>query len=274
MEATEQPTAPPSPAPGFGAGFRAPFRGARFVYLQHPGLARYWLPPVLITLVALVCLGAMVMGAGDELLGALWAPPEGGVARFFHALLVWVLRGLLFAAGVVLVALLSGLVAAPFNDALSQAVEGKLTGDKAADPGLRGLVADLGRTMQLELRKLGIYLAVMVPAALASLLLPGLGPPIYSLLGFLFTVLYFALDYVDWPAARRGWSARMRLGLLRGRAAPMFGFGLGVWVFLWVPLVNLLFMPAAVAGGTMLFLDLYPGAPPGPGPEPARTRAV
>ena len=36
----------------------------------------------------------------------------------------------------------------------------------------------------------------------------------------------------------------------------MFGFGTGVWLFLFIPLVNLLFMPAAVAGGTLLFLDL------------------
>jgi uncharacterized protein involved in cysteine biosynthesis len=29
-----------------------------------------------------------------------------------------------------------------------------------------------------------------------------------------------------------------------------------VWLFLFIPLVNLLFMPAAVAGGTLLFLDV------------------
>jgi len=34
------------------------------------------------------------------------------------------------------------------------------------------------------------------------------------------------------------------------------GFGTGVWILLFVPLVNLFFMPAAVAGGTMLFLGL------------------
>jgi CysZ protein len=34
------------------------------------------------------------------------------------------------------------------------------------------------------------------------------------------------------------------------------GFGTGVWVLLFIPLVNLFFMPAAVAGGTMLFVAL------------------
>ena len=39
-------------------------------------------------------------------------------------------------------------------------------------------------------------------------------------------------------------------------------FGTGVWLFLFVPLVNLLFMPAAVAGGTLLFLELERAAEP------------
>jgi uncharacterized protein involved in cysteine biosynthesis len=38
----------------------------------------------------------------------------------------------------------------------------------------------------------------------------------------------------------------------------VLGFGASVWVLLLIPLVNLFFMPAAVAGGTMLFLDLHP----------------
>ena len=37
---------------------------------------------------------------------------------------------------------------------------------------------------------------------------------------------------------------------------PVAGFGTGVWVLLFIPLVNLFFMPAAVAGGTMLFLAM------------------
>ena len=44
----------------------------------------------------------------------------------------------------------------------------------------------------------------------------------------------------------------------------VFGFGTGVWLFLFIPLLNLLFMLAAVAGGTLMFLDLE-----GEGPEAA-----
>jgi uncharacterized protein involved in cysteine biosynthesis len=46
----------------------------------------------------------------------------------------------------------------------------------------------------------------------------------------------------------------------------MLGLGAAIWALLFVPLLNVLFMPAAVAGGTLLFLDLHPA--PGTG-DPA-----
>ena len=82
--------------------------------------------------------------------------------------------------------------------------------------------------------------------------------------GFALTALYFALDYVDWPIARRGLGLRYRRELLARGGATLFGFGAGVWLFLLVPLLNLFFMPAAVAGGTLLYLELE-GPRQGPG---------
>ena len=46
------------------------------------------------------------------------------------------------------------------------------------------------------------------------------------------------------------------MGITRRQLPAVAGFGTGVWVLLFIPLVNLLFMPAAVAGGTMLFVEL------------------
>ena len=115
---------------------------------------------------------------------------------------------------------------------------------------------DTVRTMGLELLKLVIYAAVMIPLFLLAQLLPAVGHAIYSVFAFLFTALYFAVDYLDWPASRRNRSITYRFGLLTDHFLPMLGFGTGVWLFLFIPLVNLLFMPAAVAGGTLLFLDV------------------
>lgn len=249
---------------GFFRALTFPFRGARFVYVDHRGLARYWLVPVVITTLLLSIAGYFAFDLRDELAGAMWrAPTDAGFVadalRFLHALFAWVLAGVAFALSVVAVALISNIIAAPFNDALSHEVERLVSGSVVGPPATFGsIISDLGRTVALELLKLALYAAVMLPMFVLSVLLPGVGQLLYTAFGFYFSASYFCLDYLDWPASRRQWTVGRRLAQLRRFPSTTLGFGLGVWAFLLVPLVNLLFMPAAVAGGTLLFLELHP----------------
>ena len=252
---------------GFARGVSYALRGMRFVYVEHPKLVRYWVFPILITGLALV---AVFYGAGsyyDDLAGALWSLfPEswnevtGWVGGLLSALrwLIELVAGVLIAIlGLVLVLVLSSVVAAPFNDALSEAVEHILTGGRAPPFSLSRMLADIARTVRLELLKVLLYLAVVGPMFLASFIIPGVGQ-IVSLVGFALTAVYLGIDYVDWPAARRNWSVRDRVAFARRQLPAVAGFGTGVWLLLFIPLVNLFFMPAAVAGGTILFLALQP----------------
>ena len=256
---------------GFVRGLSYAFRGMRFVYFQHPGLARYWLFPVVITGVALF---GVFYGAGsyyDDLGDAVWSwmpaswdEATGWVGTLLVALrwFIDLLLGLLLTLfGLVLVVILSSIVAAPFNDALSEAVEHILTGEPAPPFSFKRMVADIVRTIRLEVLKVLVYAAVVGPMFLASFFVPGVGQ-IISLVGFALTAVYLGIDYVDWPAARRNWSVAERVTFARQRLAAVAGFGTGVWVLLFVPLVNLFFMPAAVAGGTMLFIAFQPPNPP------------
>ncbi|UCF47816.1 MAG: EI24 domain-containing protein [Myxococcales bacterium] len=260
---------------GFARGLSYALRGMRFVYLQHPKLARYWVFPVLITGLALV---AVFAGAGsyyDDLGDAVWSLfPEswndatGWVGGLLTALrwLIELIAGLLITLlGLVLVLVVSSIVAAPFNDALSEAVERILTGESAPPFSLRRMMADLVRSVRLELLKVLVYVAVVGPMFLASFFIPGLGQVI-SLIGFALTAVYLGIDYVDWPAARRNWSVGDRVSFTRRQLPAVAGFGTGVWLLLFIPLINLLFMPAAVAGGTMLFIALQ--EPPLPTQSP------
>ncbi|MCA9530222.1 MAG: EI24 domain-containing protein [Myxococcales bacterium] len=243
---------------GFAAGFRYPLRGGRFVYVEHRSLARYWIWPILITVVALVGVGFGAAHAA-ELLGELWTRPPASASawlRFAYGA-ASVLAGVLIALfGLITVALLTSVIAAPFNDLLSEEVERLATGQPPLPFRLRKMLADLVRTVRLELTKLGLYLAVMVPAWLLSWIVPGVGQVVYTVFAFGFTATYFALDYIDWPASRRDRAVRERLRMVRRHLPTMLGFGTGVWVLLFIPFVNLFFMPAAVAGGTLLFLDV------------------
>jgi CysZ protein len=237
----------------------------RFVYFQHTELARYWVFPILITGGALA---AVFYGAGnyyDDLGGAVWALlPEswieatgwvGGLLSALRWLIELAAAILITLLGLILVLVLSSVIAAPFNDALSEAVEHILTGDSAPPFSISRLLADIVRTIRLELLKVVVYMAVVGPMFLASFLIVGLGQVI-SLVGFVLTAIYLGIDYIDWPAARRNWSVADRVAFTRRQLPAVAGFGTGVWVLLFIPLVNLLFMPAAVAGGTMLFVAL------------------
>jgi CysZ protein len=257
---------------GFWRGLTYSFRGARLVYAERPGLVRYWGMPVLLTLLAAVGIVWGAVSARDALVESVWSTPTGedawdGALRALHAVVEWLVALLLAFGGLVALSLVTAPMAAPFNDALSEAVEEHVTGRPGAPFSLRILLRDTVRTVFLELAKFALYAVVMGPLFVLSFVVPVLGQAVYVVFGFVFTAVYFSIDYIDWPASRRDRGLRARVAVLRRNFWPMFGFGTGVWFFLIVPFVNLLFMPAAVAGGTLLFLDLE-GASPLPDTAP------
>ncbi len=261
---------------GFARGLSYALRGAHFVYFSHPRLARYWLAPILITGGALL---SAFYGAGtlyDDLGDAVWSlfPQSWEEATGFVGGLVTALRwlielvsGILIALfGLVLVFLLSSVVAAPFNDALSEAVEHILTGGQAPPFSFGRMMADIVRTIRLEVGKVLLYAVIIGPMFLASFFIPGVGQVI-SIVGFALTAIYLGVDYIDWPAARRNWSVGDRVAFTKRQLPAVAGFGTGVWVLLFIPLVNLFFMPAAVAGGTMLFVAMTDSGVPATQPR-------
>lgn len=272
-------------AVGYWKGLTYPFKGAKLVYIQHPGLIRFWIFPILIT--GLLLTSAFFLGwtTHEAVADAVWTDPTEQIAQrkeladsgkdkparkhleagtdwlaqtghWVHSAFEILILLLVWSAGVLAAVVLTNVIAAPFNDFLSEEVERIHTGRAGPPFSLKVVLRDTVRTVGLEIVKLGVYLVVMVPLFLASTFLPVVGQIIYSIFGFVFTAIYFSIDYIDWPASRRNRSLSYRFSMVTDHFLPMFGFGTGVWVFLFIPLVNLLFMPAAVAGGTLLFLDL------------------
>lgn len=244
----------------FVRGLLYPLRGLA-ILRRHRGLARIWLWPIVLTFVVLVASVVFAVRYHDDAVELIWATPHGqdvatGLLRALH----FVVRVLALLVGVglamVVGAALANVIAAPFNDALSEAVEEIETGQPTVAFSFARVVRELGRTLRLELAKLFLYLGVMTPLLVLSWLVPGVGQALYLAFATLFTSLYMAVDYLDWPASRRGLGVRERASLLAVRPLLTLGFGFAVAACLFVPLLNLFFMPLAVAGGTRLFLDL------------------
>lgn len=252
---------------GFGHGLR----GLGWMR-SKPVLLRYWLPPVVLTVLVFVLLQATALRYFDALLAEVWAPPGGEAGCGDDSgLACWGLTGLYWLASAVswLVAaalgamatfVVSVVISAPFHDALSEATE-RLAGDhRPAAFSLVAVARDAARGIGFELLKWALFLALMGPLWLLSWLVPGLGQLIYLGVGGLLAAAFFSLDFTDWPASRRGWGVRRRFALLRQHPAAMLGFGASVSLLLFVPVLSALLVPAAVIGGTRLFLELTPAA--------------
>jgi CysZ protein len=246
-------------------GASYPLRGLALLR-RHRGLWPYAAGPIVLTFVAL--LGGVYLSVEyhDDLLRLVWQAPD----RAGSSLLVWLYRAastLSFLLALFVLTLLtvtlSTVFAAPFNDALSEAIEEREVGRAPLPFNPVRLLRELLQAVALAAFRLLLYALVVGPLWLLSWLVPGVGQALYLVVWLVFTAGYFALDYVDWPATRRGHSLRQRFGLLGRYPLRMLGFGFAVWATLFVPLLNLVFMPLSVAGGTLLFLDLEAGPPRG-----------
>jgi len=247
------------------SAFAYPFRGARLVYREHPELARYWVPPIVLAAIAMTGAAWLVLEHRDALFQMMWPATHAGdgwldtLLRGARSFVRFIVTLLAMGLGFVLAlftAQIAGGTNRPFYDALSHAVEALRAGHSPEATTLSALLRDAARSVQLAVVKLAIYVAWMIPLWLIGLFVPVVGPISQAVLGFALTVAFLAIDHLDWAAARHGLSAGERIRLLGAYPGPMLAFGLCVWCFLFIPVVNLFLIPAAVAGGTLLFIDL------------------
>lgn len=262
-------SAPRRGVAGFFRGLSLPFRGAKLVYVEHLDLARLWLVPIAITIVVLAASVGLVLHESSALVAWIWPTPEADADWWVGALrgaLAVLIDALLVVLALLVTLLVSGVVAAPFNARLAEVLDERLHGIRTPEVTWQRLAADVLRSAVVE----STFALVNVALFLSGLFLPALGP-LLTVLGLAAWALYFAVGYVDVPQASRGKSLGDRVGFVGKQLGAMLGFGTGVGLFLLVPLVNLLFMPAAVAGGVLLVAEAEaedPAAPP-PGPPAA-----
>ncbi|MEA3291891.1 MAG: EI24 domain-containing protein, partial [Pseudomonadota bacterium] len=130
-----------------------------------------------------------------------------------------------------------------------------LTGKRPPDSPVSSWL-EIATAIGSELRKWGYYLLWLLPLGLASLLLA----PIAPLLWFLFGAWMYSIEYADYPMGNHGLTFSGIRRALRGRRALSLGFGGAVMLVTMTPLLNLLVMPAAVAGATAMTVDHFPEA--------------
>ena len=217
-----------------------------------PGLRLFVLLPLAINLILFVALIGFAIDQFSGWLASLMGSLPGWLS--FLDFLLWPLFVVLLLLMVFFsFTLLANIIAAPFNGFLAEKVEVVVRGEDTFPPfSWNELLAMVPRTLKRELRKLSYFLPRAIGLLLLSLI-PGLNL-IATPLWLLFGVWMMAVQYIDYPCDNNKVSWDDMLAWLRAKRWQSLGFGGITYVALLIPFVNILMMPAAVAGATLFWV--------------------
>lgn len=243
---------PKKPSPSdFLRGAVLPFRALSLVFRSKKLFA--W--SAVSALVTVVSLGFVIWGAlalSPRIIDAVFARPADWPALGFWYALVVLCFGLLVVLGVNTV---PALVLAPLQDPISETTETLCGNYQSPDFELRRTLRGVFVSVTHTLARIAILL--IGHALLFALnLIPGAGSALWGVLSSLWTMVWLAGEYLDAPMARHFYRVGEVREVLWRRKALALGFGFAVWILLWVPLLNLFFIPLAIVGGTLLFRGL------------------
>lgn len=255
------PSASVRPLRDAAAGAATAWRGLR-TWGTSPGLMAWGLLPGAIT--------TAIFGASAFVV----ATQVADWSRAFASLIVsqdgWaqsvvqIVAGLAIVAATVLVAVYAFTaftltIGQPFFERIGRAVDAKhgFSGAEPDEHWARSLLRGVSEGVRLALLTLpfavGLFLIGLVPVV---------GGATAFVLGASIGGWFLALELTAYPLARRGVvSLPERRAVLRRYRPRVVGFGAAVFVLFLIPLGAALFMPAAVAGATLLVQGL--GASPG-----------
>lgn len=149
------------------------------------------------------------------------------------------------------------MIAGPFNSFLAERVEAQLTGDILPETDYKTLLKEIWPTIKNETAKLGYELLRTLLVALLCLALSFLGPLsiLTPVIWFLFNAWLYGFLYLDYPLDNNGFKLKQELEVLHRNRATTIGFGAGVALITMIPVINFFVMPAAVIGGTKLWVE-------------------
>ncbi|MBF0455948.1 MAG: sulfate transporter CysZ [Magnetococcales bacterium] len=234
-----------------GAGYL--FRGLGL--LTKPGIRLYAIIPLLINM-ALFAL-AIWYGYSQFELFILWA---NGFLPSWLQWLGWVLIPLfVVSAGVVIFftfSVMANIVGAPFNSILALRVERYLGGQGPGEgqAGMKQFALRLIPLVWNEINKLAYSLLWTIPFLVLFII------PVVNVaapfLWMLFSAWILAIQYADVPMGNHDVTGKMVRKQLRDRRAMSFGFGGITLLMTSIPFINFLVMPTAVAGATIMWVEV------------------
>ena len=220
-----------------------------FGLVRQPGLRQWVVIPAIINTLVLIGLITVTVSQFDG-----WVESLTGFLPDWLSFLEWLVW---FLAVIVIMfvllylfTILANVIASPFNAMLSIKVEEKLTGSLLTSESSAWLILpravwrEISKLMYLLPRLLGLLIISVIPVINA----------IAPVLWIVFGAWMMAVQYTDYAADNNEVSFTELRRRLAGKRIQSVLFGMPAYLLLAIPLVNLIVMPVAVAGGTMFWV--------------------
>ncbi|MBI2931787.1 MAG: EI24 domain-containing protein [Planctomycetes bacterium] len=234
--------------PGFIAAFTYPFHGLWHL-MRTPRLWKLAALPLAINLVVYTALVVLLYVFVRHILVERWLADQS----------LWLRWGAGIVAGLTGLVLLAfaftavgNVVASPFLDFLSERVLLDLRGGPLP-PGGPWYLEALG-SVGRQLAMLAVFLAIQV--ALLVLWLIPVVQLLHPVLAGLATIIFLALEYLEYPLAADRATLSARLAYILEHRGATLGFGLALFIVVLIPIVGYLALPSCVVGATQLYHDL------------------
>lgn len=238
----------------FLVGFAHIFKGLKLI--TQPGLRRFVLIPLGINVITLGGATYYLFIKFSDWMDQLM-PDFPGWLSWLETAISWLLWPL-FSTMILLVIFYSftfvaNLIAAPFNSLLAEKVEKRVAGKPLSDGPGYPTFEQIKRSLGSEVGKL-IYFLKWWVILLILTLIPGINlaaPFIWLVFG----AWMLSLEYLDYPMSNHNKFFKDINKQAMSKRSLSFGFGGGVLLITSIPFINLIAMPASVAGSTALWVE-------------------
>jgi CysZ protein len=205
------------------------------------------LPAILIGLVLFFTIAAL-LAVVSPWIAAITSFVPGQWAERLVEVVAAIVLGI---ASLSIVLSLAALIAGPFNEMLSEAIEERITGVPGAKFKLGHFLYDALIGAIHALRRITVYLFLMGLLLLTGLIVPVIGTALAAIGGAILTARFASYDAYDAVYARRRMRYKDKMAALNANLSRSMGLGAVVSALLLVPGLNLLALSIGAAGATL-----------------------
>ncbi len=221
-----------------------------FSLIRMQGIRQYVLIPLAINIFLFTLL--IIFGAGQFSNLMAWLLPA---SLDWLSWLLWPIFALAVSTVIFFTFILIGnLIAAPFNAALSEAVEARLRGNRVKEgTDWQAILSNLWPALLSEFKKIAYFLKWALPILILFVI------PVVNIIApfiwIFFSAWMLALEYTDYPMGNHGILFENQKLRLKEKPLMVLGFGGVALLMMMVPIVNFMAMPTAVAGATVMWIE-------------------